>query len=205
MRESIHLALGDSTGTGVGASSGGGYPERLCSLLRAADPALRLINLSRNGDTSADLIADQLPRASRTQPRLITICIGINDLGLQLPDDAFALNLEEIALALRKLDAPIVIGNIPDLALAPAVQRLVPRSLYEKRIEIFNEHVTATAARHHLAPVDLYSWSRELLPEHPEFFSPDGFHPSAYGYQVWAERMFAVALPLLRMPAAIPA
>src|SRR5438105_14110362 len=103
--ESTYLALGDSTAAGVGARSGGGYPERLWSSLRADFPALRLINLARSGATTADLLEDQLPRARRVRPRLITLGIGINDVGLQLPDDSFALNLEEIAVGLRALDA----------------------------------------------------------------------------------------------------
>ena len=133
------------------------------------------------------------------------IGIGINDVGLQYPDDAFAVNLEEIVVPLRKLGAPIAIANIPDLALSPAVSRLVPRSLYERRIELFNEHVTATAARHKLSLVDLYTWSRHALPGHPELFSPDGFHPSSLGYDVWAERMFPPALALLRESVALSA
>src|SRR5438067_7272454 len=157
--ESLYLALGDSTGAEVGARTGGGYPERLAALLRPQRPRLRLINLSRSGATTTDLIADQLPLASRTRPRLVTLCIGINDVGLQLPDDAFALNLEEIAVALGRLGAPVAIANLPDLAFAPAVRRRVPPRLYEKRIEIFNEHVTATAARHRFAAIDLFSWS----------------------------------------------
>src|SRR5438067_14812 len=67
-----------------------------------------------------------------------------------------------------------------------------------RRIELFNEHVTATAARHKLSLVDLYGWSRHALRGHPELFSPDGFHPSALGYDAWAERMFPAALALLR-------
>jgi len=43
----------------------------------------------------------------------------------------------------------------------------VPRSFYERRIELFNEHITATAARHRLSLVDLYAWSREALPAVP--------------------------------------
>ena len=74
----------------------------------------------------------------------------------------------------------------------------MPRSIYERRIELFNEHVTATAARHGLTLVDLYAWSRDVLRARPELFSPDGFHPSAQGYDVWAERMLAPAVALLR-------
>ena len=193
-REPLYVALGDSTGTGVGAQSGGGYPERLVRLLRSR---LRLLNLCRSGATSADVLTDQLPRALRARPRLITLGIGINDLGLQLPDESFALNLEEIAVGLRKLGAPIVILNLPDLALSPAVARLVPRLLYEKRIEMFNEHVTATAARHDLTLIDLYALSREIVPGRPELFSPDGYHPSALGYDEWARRMAPAVEQLL--------
>jgi acyl-CoA thioesterase I len=196
--ELLYVALGDSTAVGIGARSGGGYPERLAAKLRGAFPTLKLVNLGVSGATTSDVIELQLPRALRTRPRLLTIGIGINDVGLQRPDDAFAVNLEEIVVPLRKLAAPIAIANIPDLALSPAVARMVPRSLYERRIELFNEHVTATAARHKLSLVDLYGWSRHALPGHPEFFSPDGFHPSSLGYDVWAERIFPAALALLR-------
>jgi lysophospholipase L1-like esterase len=60
---------------------------------------------------------------------------------------------------------------------------------------MFNVHVTA--ARHGLVLIDLYALSRELLPGR-ELFSPDGFHPSAAGYQAWAERMLPLVKPLLR-------
>lgn len=201
VRELLYVALGDSTAVGVGARSGGGYPERLVARLRPAHPGLKLLNLGQSGATTSDVLEAQLPRARRTQPRIVTLGIGINDVGLQLPDDAFALNLEEIVVALRELRAPIVISNIPDLALSPAVSRLVPRSLYERRIELFNVHVTATAARHGLTLIDLYAWSREVLPGRPDLFCPDGFHPSAAGYDVWAERMLSPFAALLRDPA----
>jgi len=201
----LYVALGDSTAAGVGARSGGGYPDRLVARLRPRLAGLRLLNLGESGATTSDVLETQVPRALRARPRLITLCIGINDVGLQLPDDAFALNLEEIVVPLRTLDAPMVIANIPDLALAPAVARLVPRTLYERRIEQFNEHVTATAARHGLTLVDLYSWSREALPGRPDLFSADGFHPSALGYDVWAERMVPHIELVLRENAAISA
>ena len=192
------MALGDSTAVGVGAQTGGGYPDRLVVKLRAAYPALKLLNLGQSGATSSDVLDSQVPRALRTRPRLITLGIGINDVGLQISDDAFAVNLEEIVVQLRKLGVPTAIANIPDLTLAPAIAQLVPRSIYERRIELFNEHVTATAARHGLTLVDLYTWSRNVLRTRPELFSPDGFHPSALGYDVWAERMLAPAIALLR-------
>lgn len=204
-RDLLYVALGDSTAVGVGAFSGGGYPERIVARVRQRFPSITLLNLGRSGATTGDVIDAQIPRALRTRPALISLCIGINDVGLQLPDDAYALNLEEIVVALRRLAVPIVIANIPDLAFAPAVARLVPRSVYERRIEMFNEHITATAARHALTLVDLYAWSREALPGRDELFSPDGFHPSALGYEVWADRMAPYIEAVLRESSAIPA
>ncbi len=201
--ELLYAALGDSTAVGVGAPSGGGYPERLAARLRPAFPRLTLLNLGESGATTSDVIAGQVARAVRAQPALATIGIGINDVGLQLPDDAFAVNLEEIVVPLRERGTPILVCNIPDLALSPAVARLVPRSIYEKRIELFNDHIAATAARHGLTLIDLYGWSREVLPQRDDLFSPDGFHPSARGYDVWAERMLSPATALLREAASL--
>lgn len=203
MPDPLYVALGDSTAAGVGARSGGGYPERLVERLQPRFGTLRLLNLGESGATTVDVLETQVPRALLTRPRLITLCIGINDVGLQLPDDAFAVNLEEIVVPLSRLSAPIVLCNIPDLALAPAVARLVPVHEYEGRIQLYNEHVAATAARHGLPLVDLYSWSREALPARPELFSPDGFHPSALGYDVWAERMAPHIEPLLGQAAGV--
>lgn len=199
------MALGDSTAAGIGAAAGGGYPERLVAKLRPSFPGLKLLNLGESGATASDVLAAQLPRALRARPRLVTIGIGINDVGLQVPDDAFAVNLEEIVVPLRGKEMAIAIANIPDLALSPAVSEMVPRSIYQRRIELFNEHIAATTARHRLSLIDLYSWSREALPGRPELFCPDGFHPSAAGYDVWAERMLPQVAALLRERAPAPA
>jgi acyl-CoA thioesterase I len=203
--ELLYVALGDSTAAGIGAASGGGYPERLVAKLRPSFPGLKLLNLGESGATTSDVLESQVPRALRARPRLVTVGIGINDVGLQIPDDAFALNLEEIVVPLHELGAAIAIANIPDVALSPAVSRLVPRAMYERRIELFNEHVTATAARHGLTLIDLYGLSRETLPGRPEMFCSDGFHPSAVGYDVWAERMLPPVTALLRHRISLPA
>jgi lysophospholipase L1-like esterase len=200
---SIYLALGDSTGLGVGADGGGGYPTRILRMLRSPD--LQLLNLCRSGATSADVLAEQLPRALREQPRMITLGIGINDVGLQVPDEAFAVNLEEIVAPLKRRCPDILLVNLPDLALAPALVRLVPRSLYEKRLEIFNDHIAATAWRHGLRLADIYTFSRAAMPTRPELFSPDGFHPSALGYEEWAAFLVPQVRALLDEGLAAPA
>jgi lysophospholipase L1-like esterase len=68
---------------------------------------------------------------------------------------------------------------------------------------MFNEHVTARAARHRLALTDLHALSRELAPGRPERFCPDGFHPSESGYEQWAECMYPAVEALLREEASV--
>jgi lysophospholipase L1-like esterase len=190
-----YLALGDSTGLGVGAATGGGYVDRLYRRLLPLRPGARLVNLCENGAGAADVLQTQVPRARRVQPSLVTLGIGTNDVTWQVPDEAFAVNLEEIALALGSLRAPLVLMNIPDLAVAPIAARYVS-SLYERRIEVFNEHVEATAARHGFILADLFGATKRLGGK-PGLFSEDGFHPSADGYQEWAAQLWpAVSLAL---------
>jgi len=52
--------------------------------------------------------------------------------------------LEEIVVQLRKLTSRWRRQH-PRSGAGAAVAQLVPRSIYERRIERFNEHVTATA------------------------------------------------------------
>ena len=37
---------------------------------------------------------------------------------------------------------------------------------------------------------DAYKESSQVIQSHPEFFSPDGFHPSEEGYEFWAFEMW---------------
>ena len=183
-----YLALGDSTGVGVGAREGGGYVERLHRRLLAVRPGASLVNLCQGGATSADVRDDQVPRAQRVPASLITLGIGINDVTWQVQEEAFAINLEEIAVALASVRAPVILMNIPDLALAPVALRF-DAFLYERRIEVFNEHVEATAARHHFTHVDLFAATKRLR-SRAGLFSSDGFHPSAEGYEEWTAQLW---------------
>jgi acyl-CoA thioesterase-1 len=194
-----YLALGDSTGIGVGAREGGGYVERLYRRLLSLRPGASLVNLCQSGATSADVRDDQVPRARRVAASVITLGIGINDVTWQVQEEAFAHDLEEIAVALAALRAPVVLMNIPDLALAPVALRF-DASLYERRIEVFNEHVEATAARHHFTHVDLFAVTKRLRGR-ASLFSSDGFHPSAEGYEEWAAQLWPALHAAIGAPA----
>lgn len=184
-----YVALGDSTGVGVGARDGG-YVARLFDRINRERPASRLTNLCVSGATSGDVLRAQLKPALSARPTLVTLGIGINDIGRGVSEETFARNFEEIVASIKKeTSAPIVVTNLPDISLAPAV----PASLREQvrsRIISFNERIKETADRHGLLVVDAYTTTRDLIPTHPEFFSADNFHPSDAGYEYWAKLMW---------------
>ena len=188
-----YVSLGDSTAVGVGASRGGGYPERLASRLRADGLPVGLSNLGQSGARMRDVFAGQVKRAVAAQPTLVTLGVGTNDIWRGTPLDEFQDDLDRIARRLKQTGAPLVVVNIADMALAP-VAKLVPSALYEGRIEPFNAAMAEVARAHGLHLVDLYSASKEMFPHNPHFFSHDGFHPSEDGYEQWADLM----LPTVR-------
>ncbi|MEO8435453.1 MAG: SGNH/GDSL hydrolase family protein [Pyrinomonadaceae bacterium] len=184
-----YLALGDSTGAGVGATEGG-YVARLFRRIETARPGSTLLNLCVSGATTEDVLDEQLDRGIAGQPTLVTLGVGINDIGHEISLEEFAKNYEEILSKLAsKTSAPIVVTNIPDISSAPRIPEEM-RSDYHQLIIAFNQKLEEIAARQGAIVFDVYTVTHEQLPSHPEFFSADGFHPSDKGYELWADRMW---------------
>ncbi len=185
----VHVAFGDSTGVGIGARRGG-YVARVFERIERVRAGSSVKNFCMSGAETADVLRGQLTRLDGTRPTLVTLGIGINDISHGVAPDVFARNYEEIVTRLRsKTDAPIVATNIPDISHAPRV----PVFLHEQvrqRIQLFNTHIANIASRHDVVLVDAYDMSRQVIPNHPEFFSADGFHPSDEGYEYWAKMMW---------------
>lgn len=186
----VYTAMGDSTGVGVGAREGGGYVARLFERIRKERAGARLHNLCVSGATTDDVLRGQLSQAIATRPTLVTLGIGINDIGHGMAVERFARNYEEIVKRLREeTKARVVVTNIPDISFAPVVPASA-REATRRQINLFNEKLETIARRYELFVVDTYSETHRTIPSHPEFFSEDGFHPSAEGYEYWAEAMW---------------
>ncbi len=184
-----YVALGDSTGAGVGAKEGG-YVARLFKRIVGRRPGSKLTNVCVSGATTSDVLRNQLKAALREEVNLITLGIGINDIGHGLSVEQFSRNYEEILSSLRQnAGATIIVTNIPDISSAPRIPAII-RDEYQRSIVEFNRRLEEIAARHGVIVFDVHSTTREQLPAHPEFFSADGFHPSDEGYEFWAEKMW---------------
>lgn len=186
----IYTALGDSTGVGVGSKNGEGYVARLFARIKRERPDSRLTNLCVSGATTEDVLRGQLQPAINSRPTLVTLGIGINDIGHGQTLDHFARNYEEIIERLKQeTSAHIVVTNIPDISYAPVVPEYA-RDETRRRVQAFNEKLEAIAGQYGLLVVDTFAETSKIIPSHPEFFSEDGFHPSDAGYETWAETMW---------------
>lgn len=185
----VYVALGDSTGSGVGARDGG-YVARLYARLQEVRTGSSLTNLCVSGATTFEVVQKQLEKGVEADPDLVTLGIGINDIGHGVPLDQFAKNYDEILSVLRENTvARIVVTNIPDISTAPSIPGPM-RNDYQQRIVLYNQKLEEIAARYGVEIFDIYSVTKRELPSHPEYFSGDGFHPSDAGYQLWAEEMW---------------
>jgi lysophospholipase L1-like esterase len=184
-----YVALGDSTGAGIGAVDGG-YVARLYQRLLEQRPESQLFNLCLSGATTNEVVRGQLNQAVAKDPDLVTVGIGINDISHGLTIDQFAENYERILSTLKeKTHAQIIVTNIPNISTAPVVAPSM-RDRYHQLMVSFNERLQEIADRHGVTVFDIYSITSRELPSHPEYFSRDGFHPSDKGYELWAVEMW---------------
>jgi len=184
----VYVSMGDSTCVGFGAREGG-YAQRLFTRIRHKSPGASLNNLCRIGATTADVLRDQTVRVAGARPTLITLGVGANDLLRNVPPEQFEANYENIVIQLKGTGASVVLMNLPDISLAPGT----PGNAREetlRRVLLFNKTMESIARRHALPLLDLFATTRESIPQHPEFFSSDGVHPSDEGYEFWADSMW---------------
>jgi acyl-CoA thioesterase-1 len=164
----LWLVLGDSAAQAVGASSlGTGYVGLVLERLRADGTPWRVVNLSRSGARTRDVVDTQLP-AAELRPDLITALVGGND--------AVGTPLKEW---LRDIDRLVA-------ALPPrAVVATTPRGVFERKTRQANAHLLELAPAHDLVVADL--WSRTGPPYRGLY--ADGFHPNDKGYLPWADEV----------------
>lgn len=185
----VYVALGDSTGAGVGAREGG-YVARLFKRILERRPDSKLSNLCVSGATTGDLLRSQLDRGVALNPDLVTVGIGINDIGHGLSLEQFSKNYEQILSTLKqKTRARIVVTNLPDISSAPRIPGTLRRE-YQRQIVQFSQRLGEIANRQGVTIFDIHTITKAELPSHPEYFSSDGFHPSDKGYELWASEMW---------------
>jgi len=187
----IYTALGDSLTAGAGTVRDKEIlPYLLAGKIFAKDKQIILQNRAVPGAKTADVIANFLPAAIGDNPDIITLLIGVNDIHDKVSAGEFQKNYEEILSRLKnETSAEIYVINLPfigaDSLMLPPYQ-----SLFDARTREFNKIIKKLADKYSVKYINLYSPTVDLFKHSGNHYSSDLFHPSAFGYQLWADIIY---------------
>ncbi len=202
----VYVALGASDAVGVGATNPAreGWVPRLHAQM---PEGTKLVNLGVSGSELSEALDQQLPVALAARPDIVTIWLAVNDFKNGVPLARYERDLDSLLGELRKTDALITVGNVPDLASLPIPDFVLRQygvgSLSQLRAEVarWNAAIARVARKHGAVLVDIHAQWRELQ-AHPEYISGDAFHPSTQGYARLAELWWSKLAPVIEGRAA---
>lgn len=203
-----YVALGDSLAAGVGAERG--YVERYADQLRTDTGArVGVVNLGVSGQTSAELLRslreDRTTRAALRGAEVVTLNIGINDLGRAGEahengscggtdnEECLRVAVEEVKGNWEAIVAEITSLRPADSTIIrTAGLGYVPRAggIYGPYLDEVNRHIARTATESGILYAEIH------LGE--EGMSPDGVHPNDAGYEVIARELRELGYAPLR-------
>ena len=201
------LVFGDSTTAGVGVDRAEeALPTRLAELVAAErGRPVHVTSYGWTGARVADLLRDQLPRAlgplreGETQPVLptadiVAVVIGANDATHRTPPRRFRAELRQLLLEIRRAapQAELVLAGVP--VFRGALRQVEPLMLLTDQFgRLLRRAQRDEALAAGIAFADLARDATPRMRLRRDTLSTDDFHPSAVGYQIWAE-VIAAAL-----------
>ncbi|HEY7598011.1 MAG TPA: SGNH/GDSL hydrolase family protein [Actinophytocola sp.] len=173
-----YVAIGDSCAEGLDdpypdGRGFRGFADLTATRLAEVEPDLHYANLAVRGRRLDQILAEQVPVATRLRPDLVTLFGGGNDV-LQGRITGLAANLDAIAGAFAGIARTTVLFTLPDLA-----RRLPGMSWLRPRVDVLNELIIATAARHGTLLVDVREdpWAEDI-----RLYGADRLHLGELGH-----------------------
>ncbi|WP_420426427.1 arylesterase [Algiphilus sp.] len=156
--DAVVLAFGDSLTYGTGAAREASYPARLADRIDR-----RVVNAGVPGETSGEG-RQRLPQwLQRSQPDLVLLCLGGNDMLRRQSTEATRDNLAAMIAMIRNHGAEVVLIAVPKLQ----AWSLEPHPIYASLGETLQVPVLEAALAEILSEGKLKS---------------DAIHPNARGY-----------------------
>jgi lysophospholipase L1-like esterase len=186
--------LGDSLSAGVGAANAQEALPRQTAGMVARQMAcdIRLVCFARPGAMSADVLAEQVPRATALLAPGTTavVAVGCNDSLRGVRPSVFEQNYRAILMALRSTGANVVAVGLPDMASMMGAMAQPLRAVVAWTARALDRVASATAVEVGAQYVAIggRAHAREWR-AHPAqaLLSDDRWHPNGSGYGVWAE------------------
>ena len=202
----VYAALGASETVGIGAQDPRRQAWPMVFYVTALPRSAVFYSFGIAGETTEAALTAELPAALAVRPTLATVWLDVDDLVAGVSPADYEARLGEIVHALRRGGAArVLVANTPYLDRLPlylacragrtacpfAGQVPAPAQL-DAEVDAYDAAIARVAQREGAVLVDLHS-AGEVPDQHPDWVSPDGFHPSAAGYAAIAS-MFAAAL-----------
>jgi acyl-CoA thioesterase-1 len=194
-----YVALGDSYTIGTSVSESERWPNQLVERVGGGRLAL-VANLGVNGYTSADLIADELPRLDGLSPEFVTLLVGVNDVVQGVPEPGYADNVATILddLLARLPPDRILAVATPDYTATPQGSAYGEPHAQREAIARANEILRAACEERGVGFVpDVFEMSQEAAHDR-SLVADDGLHPSGKQYERWVDAIAPVVEELLR-------
>ena len=174
--------VGDSLTEGLGVTREQAYPALIEQLLRALGYDATSINSGVSGATSAGA-AQKVRWALRSQPTLIVLALGANDMLRGLDTAVTKQNLAAGIDEAQRAGVPLLLLGMK------AAPNLGPD--YQKSFESL--FIDLAASR----KVPLLPFLLEGVAAEPALNQPDGIHPNARGHEQVARTVLHALQPLL--------
>lgn len=157
---------------------------------------LRVLNCGVSGDTTQNILY-RVTRGEfdRIAPKVVVLLAGINNLGTypRLRSDDLARGVRQIVATIRTKSPT---SKIILVSLLPSGE---PTDPIRERIVETNKRLATLGDNSSVFFLDIYNLFLDSAGNFPVSLSPDGTHPSAKGYQVWADAMRPVLRKLLEV------
>jgi lysophospholipase L1-like esterase len=184
------VVLGDSTAAGTGvADLADALPVQIAARVAAAlERPVAVTGFGVSGARTEGVIRDQVPLLDGTDPEVVVIVIGSNDVtGLTTPWALRRQTRELLEAAHAAADAPVVLAGIPLFRGAGAIPQPLRRVTvaYANRMRPVQREAAGSVEGVRYVPI-----ADEASPRfagRPEAMSADAYHPSPVGYGFWAD------------------
>ena len=189
-----YLALGDSYTIGEMVPMHDNFPHQAVELLKKqhldmADPVI----IATTGWTTDELAASISEHNIKENFSIVSLLIGVNNQYRGRSIENYRQEYEQllnqaIGFAHGKTEHVFVL-SIPDWGATPFAEGS-NRAKITAEIDAYNAAKKEITLSHHCHYIEITESTRQNA-QKPEYIAPDGLHPSAKEYAVWAERVAA--------------
>ena len=202
----VYAAVGASETAGIGAQDPRDQGWPMVFYQTALPRSAVLYRFGIPAETTQAALTGEVPAALAVQPTLVTVWLNVDDLVAGVSAADYETRLGDLVHALRRGGAArVLVANTPYLDRLPLYLTcrsasnacpfftgpVPPPDQLDAAVDAYNAAIARAVRREGAVLVDLHA-AGEVPDQHPDWVSPDGFHPNAAGYaQVAAQ--FAAA------------